>query len=127
MDYIAVIDYEHLDNGMFLTAFARSLAQQKGSRGLIIHGGSDYAERLLQTGVMREDAVVRATRDLNHRLIALFADHGVAAIGLNAYQKSLIRMTESGPELDIGQFRRLPKQPHLLISNLIEDEGRPRP
>ncbi len=73
MDYIAVLDYEHLDNGMFLTAFAKALSQQK-SRGIILHGDSEYTERLIQTGIMREEATIRAMKDLNHRLVALFAD-----------------------------------------------------
>lgn len=127
MDYIAVIDYDHLDNPLFLTAFARSLSRQKEGRGLILHGDSLYVERLLQIGVMREDAVVRATRDLNRRLIALFADHGVAAIGLNACQRSMVRLTPSGPVVDTRQLLGFPPQPHLLLSNLVESEGRPVP
>ncbi|MEX1062971.1 MAG: hypothetical protein WEC12_05155 [Balneolaceae bacterium] len=129
MDYIAVMDYEHLDNGMFLTAFAQALASQKLSRGVIIHGDSAYTERLMQTGMLREDAVVRSVKDLNHRLIALLADHGIAAIGLNGYQRSLIRQSGSEVHIDTGQLNRLPSSPHLLISNLVDSasENRPRP
>lgn len=127
MDYIAVIDYEHLDNGVFLTSLARSLAQQKNTRGIFIHGASAYTERLIQTGMMREDAVVRAVKDLNHRLIALFADQGVSAIGLNGYQRSLVKKSGENIIIDEDQFRRLPEQPHLLLSNLIETESRTDP
>lgn len=119
MDYIAVIDYEHLDNAMFLTAFARSLSQQK-SRGIILHGDSTYTERLIQTGLIREEAEVRSVKDLNHRLIALLADHGVSAIGLNGYQRSLVKQTADSVQIDTAQFRNLPAQPHLLLSNLIQ-------
>lgn len=120
MDYIAVIDYEHLDNGVFLTSLARSLARQDNTRGIIIHGESAYTERLIQTGMMREDAVQRAIKDLNHRLIALFADQGVATIGLNGYQKSLIQKTGDEVVIDKDQFQSFPSTPHLLISNLID-------
>ena len=49
---------------------------------------SEYTDRLMQTGMMREDARKRAVMDLNRRLITLFADHGVSAIGLNGFQKN---------------------------------------
>jgi hypothetical protein len=127
MDYIAVIDYEHLDNGVFLTSLARSLARQENSRGIIIHGESAYTERLIQTGMMREDAVLRAIRDLNHRLIALFADQGVAAIGLNGYQKSLIQKSGDDVVIDKDQFQSFPSTPHLLISNLIDHKSHRKP
>jgi hypothetical protein len=122
MDYIAVLDYKHLDNGIFLASFARALSQQSNTRGLIIHGESAYTERLIQTGMMRDDAVVRAVKDLNHRLIALFADHGVSTIGLNGYQRSLIIKSGNNIQIDEHQLKRLPEQPHLLISNLAEDK-----
>ncbi len=117
MDFIAVLDYEHLDNGMFLKSFARALSKKK-QRGIIIHGASEYTERIIQTGVMREEAELRAIKELNHRLIALFADEGVSTIGLNGFQKSLI--TTDGKEIfvDKTQLHDLPKQPMLLLSNL---------
>jgi hypothetical protein len=127
MDYIAVLDYDHLDNGVFLASFARALSQQSRSRGLIIHGESAYTERLIQTGMMREDAVVRAVKDLNHRLIALFADQGISAIGLNGYQRSLIKKIKSDIQIDEQQLKRLPDQPHLLISNLAEEGNTGKP
>lgn len=117
MDFLAVLDYEHLDNGMFLTAFARSLSN-KDKRGLIIHGDSEYTERIIQTGVMREDAVVRSIKDLNHRLIALFADEGVSTIGINGFQKSLVTVSNGTVHIDKSQIDHLPEQPMILLSNL---------
>jgi len=118
MNFIAVLDYEHLDNGVFLTAFAQSLSQQKGGRGIIIHKDSAYTERLIQTGIMRDEAVVRAARDLNHRLVALFADHGISTIGLNGYQRSIFQLDRDRLTVDKKQLERLPSTPHLLISSL---------
>lgn len=117
MDFLAVLDYEHLDNGMFLTSFARALSK-KNKRGLIIHGDSEYTERIIQTGVMREDARVRAIKELNHRLIALFADEGVSTIGINGFQKSLI--TSDGEQIfvDKSKLAHIHEQPMLLLSNL---------
>ncbi len=126
MDFIAVLDYEHLDNGMFLTAFARSLARKK-SRGIILHGDSEYTERLIQTGMMREDATLRSIKDLNHRLIALFADQGVSTIGVNGYQKSLITADEDKITVDEIQLNKFPEQPMLLISCLAFQTAGSRP
>lgn len=127
MDYIAVIDYEHLDNGMFLSSFARALASQQNTRGVIVHGDSAYTERLLQSGIMREEATIRSIKDLNHRLIALLADYGVSAIGLNGHQRSLIRMEEESTQLDANQLYRLPDTPHILLSSLAFVPGRDEP
>lgn len=118
MDYIAVIDYEHLDNGVFLTSFALALATQKASRGLILHADSAYTERLIQSGFMRADASLRAARDLNHRLIALLADHGISAIGLNGHQRSLVTLGENRISVDRKQIEKLPPTPHLLLSSI---------
>jgi len=120
MNFLAVLDYDHLDNGMFLTAFARSLAQKKES-GIIIHSDSEYTDRLIQTGMMREDARLRAIKDLNHRLIALFADQGVSTIGVNGHQKSLIQLKNDQIRINQDQVRRFPSQPMLLISGLAEE------
>ena len=120
MNFLTVLDYDHLDNGMFLTAFARSLAQKKES-GIIIHSDSEYTDRLIQTGMMREDARLRAIKDLNHRLIALFADQGVSTIGVNGHQKSLIQLYGEEIRINREQVRRFPSQPMLLISGLAED------
>lgn len=120
MDFLAVLDYEHLDNGVFLTSFAKSLAN-KENRGLIIHGDSEHTERIIQTGVMRDEAQIRAIKELNHRLVALFADEGVSTIALNGFQKSLITYDGSTIEIDKKQIDKLPEHPMILISNLGVD------
>ncbi|PWN07195.1 hypothetical protein [Rhodohalobacter mucosus] len=126
MDYIAVLSYEHLDNSMFLNAFTKALSR-KEKRGIILHEDSEYTDRLIQTGMMREDARIRAVKDLNHRLVALFADQGISTIGLNGYQKELISYGESGISVDAGQFARFPDHPVLLLSNLIHHSGSEKP
>lgn len=130
MRYIAAIDYEHLDNGMFLTALARSVSQQKNTQPIIIHGDSEYTDRIMQTGVMREEAKIRSIKGLNHRLINLFADEGVSAVGINGYQRKLITIDDN-EQLDINStfFDNLPKGPALLISTLVWDKATasPRP
>lgn len=126
MDYIAVLDYDHLDNGLFLSAFAKAVAKHK-KRGIIIHGESKYTERLIQTGIMREEATIRAIKDLNHRLVALFADEGVSTIGVNGYQRSLLKESNGSIEVDIEQFQKFPEHPTLLVSNLIDSDEQDQP
>ncbi len=128
MDFIAVLDYENLDNAMFLTAFARALAR-KEKRGIVLHGDSEYTDRIIQTGVMREDAQIRAVKELNHRLVALFADEGISTIAVNGFQKSLIRTDGQQVVIEKKQILDMPSQPVLLISNLGEDTrtGKPVP
>jgi hypothetical protein len=118
IDYIAILDYEHLDNGLFLKTFANAVAKHE-QRGLILHSDSQYTNRIMQTGVMRDDARIRATKDLNNRLIALFADEGVSAIGLNGYQRELITLSKNGITVDVEQLNKLPHQPVLLLSSLV--------
>lgn len=126
MDFIAVLDYEHLDNGLFLSAFAKAVSNHK-KRGIIIHGESKYTERLIQTGIMRDEATIRAIKDLNHRLVALFADEGVSTIGVNGYQRSLIKEKDGSLNIDVEQFRKFPEHPTLLISSLIESDEQDQP
>lgn len=123
MKFITALDYEHLDNGMFLTAFARALSQKK-ERGIILHGDSEYTNRIIQTGVMREDATIRATKELSRRLVALLADEGVPVIALNGYQKSLVTITNDRITIDKSQIENLPGETIILISNLVTYQER---
>lgn len=119
--YAAIIDHEHLDNGLFLKNLAESVSAQQYVRGIFLHGDSNYTDRIMQTGVMREDAMQRSIKDLNRRLVALMADNGVAAIGINAYQKktAVLNSGNSTLEIDTSLFESLPEHTHLILSNLV--------
>lgn len=124
MKYIAALDYDHLDNGVFLTTLARSLSQQqsnKNVRSIFIHADSEYTERIIQTGVMRKEATIRSIKDLNNRLVALFADQGVSTIGINPYRRKLITRQNGMLELDHSFLDTLPHQSVLLLSTLVFD------
>ncbi|MEX2478275.1 MAG: hypothetical protein WD357_07550 [Gracilimonas sp.] len=123
ISFIAVLDHEHLENSIFLTSFAKSLAKLGDRKGIIIHGDSPYTDRLIQTGMMREDARMRAIKDLNKRLIGLFADQGVPTIGIHGFQKGLIQNINGNLKLDIDKLNALHNAPNLLISNLVEENG----
>lgn len=123
MRYIAALDYEHLDNGVFLSTLAQSLSQQqeKDVRPIIVHSDSEYTERIIQTGVMRDEATVRSVKDLNNRLVALLADQGVSTIGINPYQRDFITYKNDTLHLDSDYFNTLPPEPVLLLSTLVQD------
>lgn len=125
MRYLAALDHDHLDNGVFLTTLARSLAQQQKSdnnlHSIIVHTDSEYTERIIQTGVMREEATVRSLKDLNKRLVALLADEGVSTIGINPYKRNFITLGDGKLQLDHSFFNNISDQPILLISTLVQD------
>lgn len=124
MRYIAALDYEHLDNGVFLSTLAQSLSQQqqnKDVRSIIVHSDSEYTERIIQTGVMRDEATIRSVKDLNNRLVALLADQGVSTIGINPYQRDFITYKNDTLHLDFDYFNTLPPEPVLLLSTLVQD------
>lgn len=122
MKYIAALDYNHLDNGVFLTSLARSLSQQQDNndlRPIFVHTDSEYTERIMQTGVMRTEATIRSLKDLNNRLVALFADQGVSTIGINPNRRNVIVRRNNVLELDNSFLDTLPHQSVLLLSTLI--------
>jgi hypothetical protein len=121
MKYIAIIDYQRLDNGMFMKSFSEAMGRQRGCSGIILHGDSEYTERLIQTGMLREDAVLRSTRDLNHRIVALLADSGVAGIGINGYQRRIVGVTDEDITLDRSWLESRPAGTHIVLSNLAWD------
>lgn len=122
MKYIAILDYHHLDNGMFMKSFAESFSAQKACQAIILHGDSPYTERLLQTGILRNDAVLRSTKDLNNRIIALLADNGVSGIGINGYQRDIITRNSGSITINKEWINNRPRGTHLVLSNLVKDQ-----
>lgn len=124
MHYLAALDHDHLDNGVFLTSLAQSLAEQQKKpdmRSIIVHTDSEYTERIIQTGVMRNEATVRSLKDLNKRLVALLADQGVSAIGINPYKRNFITLKDEQLQLDHSFLEQLPDRAVLLLSTLVQD------
>jgi len=115
-DYLALLDYEHLDQHFFMKSLVKELAKEPHKRGILLHGDSPLTDRIMQEGVMRQEAQIRATKELNHRLVGLLADEGIPALGLHAYQKGLIT-----PELTVSKasWDSLPSIPVIVLSTLI--------
>lgn len=121
MHYLAVLDYQNLDNPLFLKSFAEAARQIKAGKAIIIHGDSDYTERLIQTGMMREDAQVRSIQDLNHRLVSFFADYGLPCIGINGFQRGTVKKGIDGKVIiNKPYIDSLPEGTIVLLSNLVQ-------
>lgn len=122
--FISVIDHKNLDNPLFLKSFAEALKQFPPQRSVILHRDSAYTERLIQTGMLREDAEKRAIQDLNHRLVTFLADYGIACIGLNGYQRKAVTVGEKGEiEIKDNLFNTFPDRTVVVLSTLIYDEN----
>jgi hypothetical protein len=118
--FIAALDFENLDNPVFLKTFAEALRQFPNQKAIIVHGDSAYTDRLMQTGMMREDAILRSIQDLNHRLVSFFADYGIACIGINGFQRGTICANSDGNlEVNIPFLESLPERTIAVISNLV--------
>lgn len=121
MSYIFILDYEHLDNGGFLKELSKLLSVSDIPNSIFLHSDSPYTDRIMQTGFMRDEAKVRATKELNHRLVALFADDGIAVTGLNAYQRNVVsKNSADGLSIDINYLQNLLRHSHVLLTNLID-------
>jgi len=127
LTYLAAIDYQNLDNPLFLKSFAEAAKQVKIKRAVIVHADSDYTERLIQTGMMRGDAVKRSMQDLNHRLVSFFADFGLACIGINGFQRGTVRLSSEGElTVDKAFMQRLPEGTVTVLSALVKGpDGEP--
>lgn len=123
MKHLFILDYEHLDDGGFLKEFAKKLGSLQPAPCIFIHADSAYTERIIQSGVLSNEARIRAIKELNHRLTALFADEGIAVSAFNGYQRGIVKSENNSNELiiDTGYLKKLGGRTHLLISNLIEN------
>ena len=121
MRYIAILDHHHLDHSFFMKSFSEAMAQQRGCKGIILHADSSYTERLIQTGMMRGDAKIRSTKDLNHRIVSLLADSNIPATGIHGYQKKIVHKSDNQLFINKYWFNNMPEGIHLVLSNLIYD------
>jgi hypothetical protein len=118
MQCIAALDYSHLDNEPFLLSLAQSVSGCANFHPLIIHGSSSLTERIIQQGVMRDEAEVQCIKTLNHRLVNLFADESVSALGIHAYQKKAITFKNDRLHINCNFFNNLPPV-SIFLSTLV--------
>lgn len=118
-----ILDRDNLDNAMFLKTFAESIQKINPGKSIIIHGDSAYTDRIVQTGLMRETAIQRSIRDLNHRLVTFFADYGIACIGLNGFQKEIIQYDQGDIQIKVHEIDRMPEKTVIVLSSLAHNKS----
>jgi hypothetical protein len=118
---LVLLDREHLDNGPFLKSLAGIIAQLRDVRILFIHSDSEYTDRIMQLGLQRKVAVLRSTRELNRRLVALFNDEGIPCVGLNGFQMNSIHRTSEQLTVNADYLHSILIHTHLILSNLISE------
>lgn len=122
MRYLFILDYKNLDNGGFLKLFAKRLSELRLDSFMVLHADSEYTDRIMQTGVMRQDAIIRSIKELNLRLTALFADEGIPMIAINGYQRNTVVLKADGSiVINSSYLKKLGTQTNVLLSTLSKD------
>ncbi len=107
---ILLLDDFHLGDPLFATALARDL-KARGAGAVVVHGSAEAGERALEAagawpeanaGVWRvateaqAEAVERATRELNRRLVHELNEAGVPVVGAVASARGLVKRDGDG-------------------------------
>jgi hypothetical protein len=122
MTLLLVLDDAHLGNTLFMKAFGHSLGSLKGHRLAILHASERYTDSLIQTGMFRSDAAVRAARELNRKLVTWLADHGVSCASMHGDQRGLFSMRNGTLNVDRAKLDSFAPQSTWLISTLVSHE-----
>lgn len=122
MTLLLVLDDAHLGNALFMKAFGHSLSSLKGHRLAILHASERYTDSLIQTGMFRSDAAVRAAREINRKLVTWLADHGVSCASMHGDQRGLFTRRDAQLHVDRIKLDTFAPQSTWLISTLIAQE-----
>lgn len=122
MTLLLVLDDAHLGNTLFMKSFGHALASLKGTRLAILHASERYTDSLIQTGMFRADASVRAAREINRKLVTWLADHGISCASMHGDQRGLFSASHSGLHADRSKLEAFAPQSVWLISTLVAGE-----
>lgn len=123
MTLLLVLDDAHLGNTLFMKAFGHALSSLKSHRLAILHASDRYTDALIQTGMFRSDAAVRAAREINRKLVTWLADHGISCASMHGDQRGLFVVRDGGLEVDLGKLDAFAPQSTWLISTLAMQEN----
>jgi len=116
---IIFLDSEHLDQSLFMKSFAQKLVAFKNRRLIIVHGDNSFSKQLVKNGMNENDAIERSIKEINLKLISLFADSGIPAIGIHGYQRNIVMVEKNSIHIDGDYLNSLPSQAMIILSNLI--------
>lgn len=124
MTLLLVLDDAHLGNTLFMKSFGHSLGALKGHRLAILHASERYTDSLIQTGMFRSEAAVRAAREINRKLVTWLADHGMSCAGMHGDQRGLFTLRDHQLQIDRSKLDSFAPQSVWLISTLAaHDDG----
>ena len=116
---IILLDSEHLDQSLFMKSFAQKLVAFKKRRLILVHGDNSFSKQLIKNGMNENDAIERSIKEINLKLISLFADSGLPAIGIHGYQRNVVKLENESIQIDGTYLNSLPEQAMLILSNLV--------
>jgi len=122
MTLLIVLDDAHMGNALFMKSFGHALKQIKHADIVLLHASERYTDALIQTGLFRADASVRAAREINRKLVTWLADYGVACSSVHGDQRGLIRRHNGTLSMDRKRLKDYATQTVRVFSTLIMDE-----
>jgi hypothetical protein len=120
--YIILVDRDQAGQTLFLRSLTKGAAKHRGIRGIFVHTDNERTDLLLQEGIIRSDARKRVIRETNRRLVDLFAEAGVGAVGMQWYQMGRLDVTGI-LEFTNDPRTRIPHSTHLILSNMADEYG----
>jgi hypothetical protein len=121
MSILIVLDDSHLTNRLYMKAFGPAVRALMPEPIIIVHDCAHHTEALIQTGMMRRDAMVRAARETNLKLVAWLADFGIAATSVHGDRRGLIRHHDGRLSLQADLFATYPSNTARIVATLAED------
>ena len=119
---LLIIDKEHLNQPLFMKLFGQKLRSLKQVQAYILHGDNSYTDQLIENGMDAAKATERATKEINHKLVALLAENGISALGLHGYHREIVQQSiDNIIEVDSSKLKNHPDSVTLVFSHLIFD------
>lgn len=126
MSILIVLDDAHMGNRLYMNAFGSAVKALMTDPVVLLHDCAEHTEALIQTGMMRRDASVRAARETNRKLTTWLADFGIAATGVQGDRRGLIRIADGRPTFRMDLFNTFPSNTLRVVCTLVEDaDGAP--
>ncbi|TNE69282.1 hypothetical protein EP331_14500 [bacterium] len=122
--FIVLLDKYHLDQPLFMKVFGQKIRSAKKGRLIILHADNSFTKQLIANGSNPEQALTRATKEINLKLVNLLAEYGIPAISMHGYLKNAISVSEFGDiSVDTSFFNQHPDSVATVLSNLAFDQS----
>lgn len=119
MSTLIVLDDAHMSNRLYMNAFGSAVKALMDEPVILLHDCATHTDALIQTGMMRRDASVRAARETTRKLVTWLADFGIAATGVHGDQRGLIRSGTEVLTLDADLFKTFPPNTLRVVNTLV--------